>query len=1433
MAITDLFSGKSPESGISSRYDRNHKFVITRKHARNGAHVYMLENASQNQRIAIERFLFDQFRRVISELASKDNDGQKIDRKLDFKNEIYFHFRSGDSADLVSIQQMIPTLNIQGQMVILRKALPTLRDLLFVEALQHPNDLLHRIVEYHKLFQFTFAEGSESITSGLVLRKDILSDIVPFKPSRSQITGEHLKYMAEEGDVKEPKHRNQDGEDEEENKKLFQSRLADQDGDKRYRVDYEALFGGLDAADAAMQEQLQAPKRERKREHNFFPLPIHASDIKSFRKVPFRIELTQEEVQELREDFLKDRDSELYLGFEIMDGVFKSHGKLKAYRFPLYYMRVTLKESNRFIYVEPPKDGRIYLNHLAIANMVEQYAPGSNETAVVDHFFQTLLAQTIEVDRRLTRIHLSRVLPMAEEVFDKTREVLLGYESENGKGGILGHLKLLGIECDLEAAYLYKIPKSMSLMSQALEDDLDNIHGVALEYPKRFYSSLLGRFLTPEIAHNAPAPSEADKFCHRPYMPGAMPRATKSLLRKLNRHDVVLLEGPPGTGKTFTIMNLFIHAVCSGKRLLIVSDQKSALHALTEKLVDYMIPRTMDAGHAKHLDLLWKTAVRVIDELPSPEAGLGTWTRMVRTMLNLDQFKELEWPDSGDETEQEMQRIDDEINRRKSAIQQQMEKKWGKEGRGQVAPKYNHDTTLRDIKGITDFVHLMQTNDYGFRERVATFIRYREMLAQPHLTKVYNFLAVNEDNPEQMIAQLRPVLQMLKAVASLMPKNQHGFIQLTKDFAETPARAFLWKAWQAKFPEPVHPLVRFARRIRYIGTHPVAPQVEALYEIIDNQLALATMAKEIGADVLHQLQMIHQSLGPDAKDGQSLALEVAKRLIRSGGLDTPIDPKAVQDLLSDIERLQKNRDALVRKQYLGALGRIATNVFKSDEKGGTNAATRISAILEELKNKPNLDQAKAPLVELQQALFETFPIWLCRKQAVSFMLPCHAESFDLVIVDEATQCRVDDALPLLYRAKKIMVVGDDKQTVLQKDSVIDDYLFSEFDLDEHLRATQAGGIKGGGSHIFGLVKKIKQASVMLDEHYRCPPDIIQFSNRYVYHNELKVMQWTMEGSPSTVIVDYSERHESESQRRENGKFKAIETDMIDRFMEYVADTIKRIEKETGRPINIETDVAIVYFLLKNEPYIKEVKGEWLRKLGRGEDVLDGAGAALQGKERDYIFFLWDINRGNIMAFRQGDYEDKRKGELNVLMSRPKRRAYHYLHKSFDNLDHKSATITDYLWNTYSNQTKKADKKTQTERKNRPPADFRPWTRSSGQVMASLLVETLAQLENEVPMLQQHYRTQFGVIVGDPKHRIDLMLVPKVTKGGTEPSVGVVDLAGFDPTADCAEDIVDYYFQLQRAQPPIKPVFLFIHELVDRKAPPLKKLLDAIGKSDVA
>ena len=90
-------------------------------------------------------------------------------------------------------------------------------------------------------------------------------------------------------------------------------------------------------------------------------------------------------------------------------------------------------------------------------------------------------------------------------------------------------------------------------------------------------------------------------------------------------------------------------------------------------------------------------------------------------------------------------------------------------------------------------------------------------------------------------------------------------------------------------------------------------------------------------------------------------------------------------------------------------------------------------------------------------------------------------------------------------------------------------------LGEHLIFDR--GEQGGG---FPEVKAIKQASVMLDEHYRCPAEIIEFSNKYVYDGELKIMQWSLPEHDSSVVVNYSEQGIEESNKPTSGKFKGIE-----------------------------------------------------------------------------------------------------------------------------------------------------------------------------------------------------------------------------------------------------------------------------------------------------
>jgi predicted DNA-binding WGR domain protein len=55
------------------------------------------------------------------------------------------------------------------------------------------------------------------------------------------------------------------------------------------------------------------------------------------------------------------------------------------------------------------------------------------------------------------------------------------------------------------------------------------------------------------------------------------------------------------------------------------------------------------------------------------------------------------------------------------------------------------------------------------------------------------------------------------------------------------------------------------------------------------------------------------------------------------------------------------------------------------------------------------------------------PIWLMSPLSVSDTLPMSATLFDVVIFDEASQIPVEEAVPALYRAPQVVVVGDEMQ----------------------------------------------------------------------------------------------------------------------------------------------------------------------------------------------------------------------------------------------------------------------------------------------------------------------------------------------------------------------------------------------------------------------
>lgn len=126
---------------------------------------------------------------------------------------------------------------------------------------------------------------------------------------------------------------------------------------------------------------------------------------------------------------------------------------------------------------------------------------------------------------------------------------------------------------------------------------------------------------------------------------------------------------------------------------------------------------------------------------------------------------------------------------------------------------------------------------------------------------------------------------------------------------------------------------------------------------------------------------------------------------------------------------------------------------------------------------------------------EAVPAWIMPLHRVYETVDASAGIFDVIIVDEASQCG-PEGLPLMYLGKRILVVGDDKQISPeavginrgQVQQLMRNFLYDfshkdSFDVDSSLFA-------------HACIRFSNRIS--LREHFRCMPEIIRFSNDLCY-----------------------------------------------------------------------------------------------------------------------------------------------------------------------------------------------------------------------------------------------------------------------------------------------------------------------------------------------
>jgi very-short-patch-repair endonuclease len=240
----------------------------------------------------------------------------------------------------------------------------------------------------------------------------------------------------------------------------------------------------------------------------------------------------------------------------------------------------------------------------------------------------------------------------------------------------------------------------------------------------------------------------------------------------------------------------------------------------------------------------------------------------------------------------------------------------------------------------------------------------------------------------------------------------------------------------------------------------------------------------------------------------------------------------------------------------------------------------------------------------------------CRSAIPAWIMPIHRvaetvvpgeDRFDVVIVDEASQSGAE-ALFLHYIAKKIIIVGDDKQIApynvgINRDDVellrsrhIPDLPLSDYyDLD-HSFFDQAF-LRFGNR-------------IRLIEHFRCMPEIIQFSNELCYGSEplLPLRQYGDGRMEPVVIAKHVNGHMEGASPNVANK---IEAEAI----------VKQIAKCVGDPAYRDKTFGVISLL--GEKQAEYIESKLLAAIGPEEmerrRLICGDAYSFQGDERHVMF----------------------------------------------------------------------------------------------------------------------------------------------------------------------------------------------------------------------
>lgn len=294
-------------------------------------------------------------------------------------------------------------------------------------------------------------------------------------------------------------------------------------------------------------------------------------------------------------------------------------------------------------------------------------------------------------------------------------------------------------------------------------------------------------------------------------------------------------------------------------------------------------------------------------------------------------------------------------------------------------------------------------------------------------------------------------------------------------------------------------------------------------------------------------------------------------------------------------------------------------------------------------------------------ILEAFPCWCVTTFAISGSLPLKPGLFDVAIIDEASQCDIASCFPILFRAKKAVIVGDDKQlphlSFLEKAK--EQSFLSQYGIPEKYQLMW----RFRTNSMFDLADYYSMNSVMLDEHFRSLPPIIEFSNREFYGGRMRVMKKDVGDDLVLETVHVPDGKVDFDATRNLPEIEAL----VKRLYDII------VEDERKNPDNPVSIGIISPFRAQVEQLKVSVAKVLSDHMIKKHQIEIGTAHTFQGDERDIILMSWAFANN---SFPQSLTFLQKPNLFNVAISRARYKVINFVSK--DPKELQDGLFRDYM-----------------------------------------------------------------------------------------------------------------------------------------------------------